>query len=471
MSAFNPPNMAPQSDDRELELLRLIARYFYDARTGTVPLQINTVSGAAVIQYQDGTKETFAAAADTNAARGAALIAARDAAESGALIVVAPGGYEIEEHLAKNGVNWHVTGAVITRVGGGNGGIWDDSATGANEACVFTVTGTGTYVNELIEPEAVAGNTAPAVKISNTGSDVYISGLRFSTDAQTDGTNTTIHHINGKLRLEASIIETESANSAVWWQNGEGYIRAQKISLNSDGGYAVYGECNAAPTGQFYVDADVIQCLGVGTPVASTGTNTDARIWVNGLQIVATTGAAAGIVSSGAKLYVTAQKLVGGIVCSGTGGEFHCTAQKLETIGTGTGIDLTGASAKIDIGQFVDTGIPGTAIRCTGGSHNVRLRDCTRATAGDGVTVTGGTLRLNESTINTLAIATKNPVVKSGGVLVMQHCVLVAEGARDSIEAPTAQNVVAYGCHTNKAVDANVTVTITNGLLVDADVV
>ncbi len=88
----------------------------------------------------------------------------------------------------------------------------------------------------------------------------------------------------------------------------------------------------------------------------------------------------------------------------------------------------------------------------------------------DGIELSGGTLRAQGVRIDTSANSSHNPITKSGGTLRLAHCTLVAEGTRDSISAPTAQDVSSYGTYANKAVDADVTELITGGFIVDAQV-
>lgn len=76
--------------------------------------------------------------------------------------------------------------------------------------------------------------------------------------------------------------------------------------------------------------------------------------------------------------------------------------------------------------------------------------------------IVGGTLTLENCTMDTSANDSVSPITISGGTLILKNCTLIAEVTQDSIAASTAQSVVSYASYANRAVDGNVTV---SGLL------
>jgi hypothetical protein len=109
-------------------------------------------------------------------------------------------------------------------------------------------------------------------------------------------------------------------------------------------------------------------------------------------------------------------------------------------------------------------------MKSTAGLVQVRGGDMVGGASANGFEITGGTARLSNLRLNTAANSSTSPVTKSGGTLYLEGTILVAEGTRDSISAPTAQNVVALGAWANRAVDADVTITTEGGLVIDSAV-
>lgn len=140
----------------------------------------------------------------------------------------------------------------------------------------------------------------------------------------------------------------------------------------------------------------------------------------------------------------------------------------------GTCVEFNGnaGGAAIYINTMSATTAGTTLIKQTSGSGFLKGDIWTTSTgAAMGVNVVSGTLKISGVRIDGQAAATGNPVLKSGGALVLQNTVLLAATGRAPISAPTAQNVVAMSsyCNTNFTLDADVTLTV-SGLTFDADV-
>ncbi len=100
------------------------------------------------------------------------LRAAKNAAQPGDTIIVAPGRYD-ESGLLRDKVNWlFLPGAEIAHTGAG--AMWDDSADGANSAVVCRIEGSGVF--------GTSGNAAawPVFRITNPGSNIAVHATAIS---------------------------------------------------------------------------------------------------------------------------------------------------------------------------------------------------------------------------------------------------------------------------------------------------
>jgi hypothetical protein len=473
MGAFNPPNLAPQSDDRELELLRLLARYFYDARTGAVPLQINSnaaQASSAVVIGANGAQTSYPTAADTDSARGAALEAARDAATAGDLVLVSPGAYTVASSLAKNGVNWHFeAGAVVTREADVDGGVWDDGGA----AVATKVTGAGVF-NRTRDTGSELEALCILCSHANSVMEIEASAITVTLTGAESGNCYAVYQTAGDLRIRAHNITANGANSGygAWWSNGRMHLHVGVITGENNAGldYAYYSWVEAAPTGDAYLVADEINGR-----VVSAGTNADAATWV---ECKILRGSATDAVQVGTnKLYVHAQKVFG-LVRSVGPGQGYVVADKVSATRNGAAstpslfyATTSGASVRMEVLHWDQGAFTGETIKVTNGTIDIRGGDLViEAATAKGVEITGGTLLVTGMRINTVASTTTNPVTKTGGTLKMYHSTLVSQGARDAIEGGTGQTVSLMGCFSNNALDAQVTNDITGGLITDAQV-
>lgn len=157
----------------------------------------------------------------------ATLALAKAAAASGDTIVVYPGTYN-EKDLLKNGVNWFFyPGANVTYSGSANGGIFDDTATGANGAVTCVIAGYGTFTS------TGSGTTNNIVLLGNASSNITI----YADTMQTTGHRT---------------INVPGTAPAYLW------IKARKIQATNSG--AIY-TLNATLYGM-YIEADYITGTG-----------------------------------------------------------------------------------------------------------------------------------------------------------------------------------------------------------------
>lgn len=226
--------------------------------------------GAAVIYHADGRIPTpFKATADTDAARGVAILAAQTAAVSGDEIWVATGGYTISSALGKNGVNWRVAlGATITA--NGTASVWSDGGS----ALTFSVDGGGTFIT----------TDAHCVNLT-AGSNITLIGYA----VHAFGTNkAAVRVLGGTLRIYmADRIESDDYD-AILTENPGGtiYFRTKDLIPGSQ------GDAIEITGGTVIGDADEIHAAGdigiwgsIGTIVVRAKRITNCPVIVDDLAL------------------------------------------------------------------------------------------------------------------------------------------------------------------------------------------
>lgn len=434
---------------------------------------VSVNSRVAILRSPDGTVTGYSAAADTDAARGDALQAAKTAATGGDLIEVGPLAAEVTASLAKNAVNWHFwAGARVYQNGDATmtNGIWDDGGSSMS----FTVTGEGDF--SQVATSASGGQFA-LVNVSHASSDITIHARDIFATADDDCIQSAIAAAAGICRVTARRIGAIGASTSgysVWWTNGRLHVDAKQIIGSSS---AIVSDVASAPTGDAFIRADEIAAT---LPISIQGSNSAAAIWIDALTIKNDTATVAyAIAANGAnRLYVTAQKIFGAIDGNGDG-LVYVDAQKIAAVKNGAsgspsliGLRSSTGVARITIGHYDPVTFTGESIKITGGTVDLRGGDLTQIASGKGLEITGGTTRLQALRLNTAANSATSPITKSGGTLILDDVTLVAESSADSIAAGSAQNVKIYGTSvTNKAKNANITLQAnTAGLIVSADV-
>jgi hypothetical protein len=411
--------------------------------------------GSIVLIRADGTGEMFAAAGDSDAQRGTALLAVRTAAVAGDTIRVGTGGYYITTGLAKDGVNWRFEpGSLVVMESDTAAGIWDDGGA----AMTFVVSGAGSFHRYSA---TAAGVEFKVIDCSHVNSDIAIQAhsILAEPDPAIAGASIAINCDAGILRVEANRIAATGVNDyATWWHNGSMTVRAHRIT----GGYVSAGSAvDTTPTGDGHVWAEELEGL-----VYTAGTNSAAAFWVRANTIRGVAGAAQVVYGGGnERLYVEAQKIFGLVSCQA--GLLYVRTDKISAKQNGTSgapglIYVNGGTARITATHLDPVTFTGEMLRVNSGALELRSGAYVGIASALGLTVTGGTSRLMGMRLDTVANSATNPVTKSGGTLILDHSTLVAEGTRDSIAAATAQTVISLGSYANKAVDADVTI---DGLL------
>lgn len=404
------------------------------------------------------------------------LAAAKAAAASGDRIVVRPGTYN-EKNLLKDGVDWHFeAGAVVDYTGAATGGIFDDSATGANGAVVCNVTGHGefkyrtsttSYHTDLI--------TTPynAVKITNAGSDVSITGKQVYaewTDTGNDNGVNAILHKGGTLRFKLERLVGMGPGSPVtayWWEDGDCYGRADYVS-------GCYGSLYFAPLdveADVFISCDVIEgnldaiAAGKGVlyytsaPVIDTP---DARVWLD------VKDCRVGVSHTNGKFYFKADKIRdafnGPVLSVEQYAELWLNAQKI-TVNELSGVtfvpSLGTGRVVADIEHVENTAGSGTSfLLALSGNVECRVGDLVMAAdATRGVSL-GATARFSGRVDGSAATA-GNPVSLSASGGLLGDVLLVANGAQACIVSDLGTRSVAVtgSLSVNTTVASGVTLT------------
>lgn len=381
--------------------------------------------------------------------------AASAAAVAGDLVRVRPGAYTVDDSVAKNGVNWYLDeGVSISMTQTGEFGIFDDKGT----AMIFTVGGMGEItMASNSEDYAFVG----AVKTSHDDSVVVVRCKSIhATDGDTPADSyCAVNGAKGTLYVHAEQeIKSTGFGYCIYWENGPMFVTAPRISGHKNG--AVSSVCTETPTGKFWVRAHEITNNGDAliTPAIFDGSSQDAQVWIEALE-VSNEGIGPAIhADAAARVYVTAQKIGASdgpaIYKLGTGTTW-VTAQKIA--GNTAHIEQSAGTLYVETMHYDNANGAEVGVDMSGGTLHMNGGSMVIA-AGNGIEQSSGTIRATDVTIDTSADDTSNPIVKSGGTLILKNCTLVAESTRDSIEAGSAQTVVSLGSYANKAVDGNVTV-------------
>ncbi len=415
--------------------------------------------GTALLFHSSGPPSVFDAAGGTDAARGAALVAAKAAAIAGERIVAGAGGYDVTASLAKDQVNWSfAAGASVVRSGGfifSDGGV----------AMTFSIEGFGSFHGS--ESGATGGGV---LSLANAASSVKLHGSSLQSTATGEVGSAVLVGV-GDMDVTADLIQTNGGDYCVWWQGGNWFINARRIYSSSEGSHAI--SCQGLSGKKLWINADEIANTGAGALGAIAtleGSHALSAVWVFAKEIRANGNTSNPTIDCrNGKLYVNCQKITAttGAPFSATGANslLYVNSQKVEA---GLQATLSAGQSWLDILQFIDGGAPtGPMVLVSGGTHNFRTQEM--KVAATAVSVSGGTLR-QAGRIDTSASATSNPILKSGGTLILDHSTLVGEGTRNAIEAASAQNVKCYGVFSNRPLDADVTNQIDGGFTEDADV-
>lgn len=418
------------------------------------------------------------------------LGAAKAAASSGDLIYVRPGSYTVNNgtSLMKDGVNWNFDlGVNVDKsLTTGEVGIFDDE--GSAMSC--NVTGEGVFLLTSVTSGEFA--YVGCVHTINAGTNLTIHAQSIGAIQGTGVSNTPmgVNAVNGTVRVTCSksIFGIDNGGItncgiALYWEHGLLIAEAPEIFASHN---PVNPQSDGTDVENMYVTANEIYSMGSTSPgngpgvilATSFGTNPNAACWVTSDIIRGNIGSdytsIASLIDGSNKIYVQTQKLFGQLKIDG--GLTYVTSTKIEALGNVSGVitalfvKTTVGTLRYNVGQHDPKSFTGLGFVITGGTVLANQIEYTSGSGSDGLSISGGTARLTACILNTAANNAGNPALKSGGVLILIGSTLVAEGSRDSISAPTSQNVVAMSSWANKAIDGDVTIATTGGLTVDSDV-
>jgi hypothetical protein len=410
-----------------------------------------------IIVHVDGTRTLYRTHGNTNVARGKALQIAKAAAVSGDTVIVGPGNHKITSSLAKDGVNWEfMPGSSVTRTDETEGAVWDDR----NTPMSFSVTGYGDF--SRVTTSALARSLV--IRVRHPNSVISVQGRDFTAIGPAGG------------RIDASVLRLEGGNVVLegryltakanrngytlWWFNGSGVVRAVRVTSDY---VSVGGTVENPPTGDFHVTAEELE-----TAVFSSGRQPGAAMWIrcNILRDVLPDGGALSITGTG-KIYIDTQKVFGTLYMTEWNGLFYLHANKHSaTIAGADGycsfLNVDGGEVFYQVRHIDPNGFGGESFDVSGGILHWDGGMLKGSATTQGMSISGGTARLNGVTLDTSANGATSPIIKNGGTLILNGgTALVAEGSAPSISAASPQGVKVYGnAVTNCAPTSNVTVEI-----------
>lgn len=301
----------------------------------------------------NGVTTAFPASADTDAARGAAAIAASAAAVSGDTVFFAPGrSYTINQNIAKNGVTYFGTGCTIVNNGSATAPIFYDGGS----AIAITVRGNINFTSTINGDAAT--DTLGIAKQTNTGSnfDIECGDLTLAwVDGPSHGTNEQAWFNGvGKLRFVGGNITHSNAldnnpTYIFWWRNGRWDISFTDAhcEVANAATFLVYAQILASAATRtadcnLFLNFNHISA-GFGSIVAFADTTAQTvipAVWVNGdfyegqIQL-----------GGGVKFYLTTQKYNGSILISNGNtlldSQFFVSTQKWTNSLVGFNMDLS----------------------------------------------------------------------------------------------------------------------------------
>lgn len=398
----------------------------------------------------------------------ATLREAKALAEPGDTIVVYPGTYD-EGNLLKNGVNWFfMPGAIVyynnPSITSGNArGIFDDRDTGA---VTCRIGGFGEFVfNAGMAAFSGSPNYAPVngpaaliggIVIQNAGSNITIqcrsvkvrSFFAFPTyvwavyvlncvqfdltcnEIDDPGFNTSVQiGVDGDTNPVLVISNT----SGVYWERGETYVRSGLLRAQQLAFWGTRPVGSAA--NNLWMTVDLMQNVGSQSVMyvddaAGGPTEQNWKTWIHVKEIRGGIDATGGYsIFAGGKHYINVDKISSlaagsaAISIQVAASEVWLTSQKVSSTSKGIRVNASGVTLYATVLQIEDLGGMTTAIEMQAGTARIQ-GPWMKVLNGNGVTHSGGALRLLGATIDTSNTAAKLGVVATAAGLVLGGCTI-----------------------------------------------
>ena len=378
--------------------------------------------------------------------------AAWAAATAGDLVHCGPGDYAVTDTLTKNGVSWYFEqGASVTMTNGSGNGIFDDNGV----AIVCEVRGFGDFIT--LDDVSNFTRTYGTICTRNAASDIRVTcnSILGTCTEDEPGLNACVWGFDGKVYVNCNTMLGDYAN-CLYWENGDMFIDCPSIKAANIPAIATIA--SDTMTGKLWVNAQEI--VQNGTNDASVifmgGSEPNAQAWIQALEIRNDSDIGRALISDwSGKLYITAQKISGGVDSTAmwlSNGRSWITTEKFG--GGSDMVRITGGEHYVTTQNF-DADNATSIANISAGTLN--LTGMLALSVADGIVISGGTAIINGLTIDTSASATSNPIVKSGGTLTLNNCTLIPEATRNAVEAATAQTVYSNGSTSAFDSHANVT--------------
>lgn len=405
------------------------------------------------------------------------LAAARTAATSGDTIFVRPGNYSVTTNLLKNGVNWEFSpGATVTKTDTGNAGLFDDSSNGANEPVTCVIGGNGSFYTSGIPADTIANSGV--IRVTNASSNIVLHAETISAnETTTTHASPAIFQSEGDLSVFSNKINGNV--SAIWWEGGELYVRANEATCKGEDYGTLYLLNVSGINGRAWLDIQRWEATHInafslgGLDVADV-----AQIWIFFKEMIAPAGGFFADSDCGGKWYLNGQKIsITGTATAddsinkgifrgnnlGAGSrtlQIWANVQKLS--GRVCGMQFIGR-LNLDVLQIEDTtGETFSMFYMAYGELNARIGEWLGVT-GDGFRFEAvAKAHIESLTMDLSAVAGSNPitiVTSDPSVITLDANVkLIAASGRDSIETTDPQTVYCWDPWFNTNPDANVTV-------------
>lgn len=411
------------------------------------------------------------------------LVEAVNTASSGDCVFARPGTYN-ERGWARNGVAIKLDpNSIATYTGSARGALIDDSdESGTAGAIVARIEG-DTFSNLSTHAGGTLEEIISVVTLTKSGSRISLRAVTLGSTSASTALNgsSIIDQRNGQIDIEADrIIGGDNCFPIYWWKAGgrSQYTRTSIEALGAAGEVAVTTAVDEASSGDLYIMGAPRIFSNSGTAIDHQDLHSSARCWfvgtgeIGGASCAINNGVTTGAVAKYyylaiPKIYTTAS---GSNVIFLNAGQywFESISKLLAPAGAVSGITLTGNTI-IEVLEIASWEFPGSCTRIlvlNGASvvvKNMSLGYCKGSATTGGILVIAGSLRLNDSEIDTSLNSGTSPLSGAASqTIYLRNVHLHAHGSANSITNVTgsgALTVICRGaCSANRPVGANVTV-------------